>query len=660
MKPIRITITDWGPFKGSQTFEFPQAPGLYFLWGRNEAQPRLGGNGAGKTRLFEALVWVFYGKTSRGLKAGEVANWEVGKNAAVAFTYEVDELPATIERRWSPNSWTLTTYDGSVIDLAKDEGNGALADLALSFESFLNVVLMAQTRPMFLDLKSDAKAALFSEVMGLDRWLDASKKAGQKASAEDEKCRDIEKQLARLEGQLEQLQSQTQDVEALAEEWEAKRQKHLRSVEALYEGALERRKGAKAALIEAEDREALARHNLRLASESAGSEDGLEKARDWAADSRDSVTRLKVQLDALKAHEKLLKDHDKCPTCGQDLEINHWAHESGKAAKVKDQLAGSLRLAEDAARIAAEDVAKLERRMREAADLIKAETRAVDRAEQFTRDARTALAKIDRELDLLEDDAETLEGKENPHHAGKQDSAEKEAALRIDLRHLRRLLDDGLGRYRVFTQWVRWFKELRLELIGEALAQLEVEVNSEVSALGLVGWSLNFQVDRETASGALQRGFIVTVTSPDNQRPVPWEAWSGGEAQRLRVAAQCGLANLIRAHTGATIDLEAWDEPTGGMSPQGIADLLRALEQRAITEQRQVWIIDHHSLSFGGFAGSAGVIKTKSGSQFDQDGLYISGKERDDARESQAPRTRRRSLHDGLGSSPRARHPLIT
>ena len=68
---------------------------------------------------------------SRGLKAGEVANWEIGKNAAVAFTYEVDELPATIERRWSPNSWTLTTYDGSVIDLAKDEGNGALADLAL-------------------------------------------------------------------------------------------------------------------------------------------------------------------------------------------------------------------------------------------------------------------------------------------------------------------------------------------------------------------------------------------------------------------------------------------------------------------------------------------------------------------------------------------------
>lgn len=658
MKPIRITITDWGPFKGSQTFEFPQAPGLYFLWGRNEAQPRLGGNGAGKTRLFEALVWVFYGKTSRGLKAGDVANWEIGKGASVAFTYEVDELPATIERRWSPNSWTLTTYDGSVIDLAKDEGNAALADLALSFDSFLNVVLMAQHRPMFLDLKSDAKAALFSEVMGLDRWLDASRKAGQKAGVEDEKCRDIEKQLARLEGQLEQLQSQAQDVEALAAQW-AKDQQRLIAVEAVaHEGAMERRKGAKAALIEAEDREALARHNLRQARERSVSDDGLEKAQDWASDSRDSVTKLKVQLDALKAHEKLLKDHDKCPTCGQDLDANHWAYESGRAAKVKDQLSGSLRLAEDLARTAAEDLAKLERRMHEAAELIVTAGRAVDKAEQFTRDARNTLAKIDKELDSIEDAAEFLAQEKNPHHAGKQDRTEQEAAILIGLRHQRRLLDDGLGRYRVFTQWVKWFKELRLELIGEALAQLEVEVNSEVSALGLVGWSLNFQVDRETASGNLQRGFIVTVTSPDNQRPVPWEAWSGGEAQRLRVAAQCGLANLIRAHTGATIDLEAWDEPTGGMSPQGIADLLRALEQRATTEQRQVWIIDHHSLSFGGFAGSAGVVKTKAGSQFDLDGLYISGKESPDARESPPTPTGRVPLHAVLGRNSNPRRPL--
>jgi len=115
----------------------------------------------------------------------------------------------------------------------------------------------------------------------------------------------------------------------------------------------------------------------------------------------------------------------------------------------------------------------------------------------------------------------------------------------------------------------------------------------------------------------------VSVLSPHNDRAVPWEAWSGGERQRLIVAAQMGLANLSRARTGADIDLEVWDEPTTGMSPQGVDDLLEALHTRALREQRQVWVVDHRTLGFSNFAGNCGVVKTETGSHFDSKGMRV-------------------------------------
>ena len=81
MTPVSLTITNFGPFRETQKFEFPREPGLYFMWGENQHEPRLEANGAGKSKLWEALVWVIFGKTSRGLKAGDAANWEAGKGA---------------------------------------------------------------------------------------------------------------------------------------------------------------------------------------------------------------------------------------------------------------------------------------------------------------------------------------------------------------------------------------------------------------------------------------------------------------------------------------------------------------------------------------------------------------------------------------------------
>ena len=644
MTPVRISIENWGPFKAREVFEFPQGPGLYFLWGRNEVDPRLGSNGAGKSRVWEALCWVFFGKISRGLKAGDVANWDQGKGATVTFEYLVDgELPCSITRTWSPNSWTWTDWAGVKHDLAKDETNQSYRHLGLSFTSFLSTILLPQRSDMFLDLKADKKAELFSEVMGLDRWLEHSQKAGKKAQEADLRCRALEKELARLEGQRDQIDDRP--TEKLSQDWVRAREARLDELEAIHGRTMSDRKARVLKKAECLVEEAEARARLKAKLDALGNEeDQLAGLRELTTVAGKSLTARETELKALTGHVAFLKDHDHCPTCDQDLDPKVKGAQITKAARVADDLEHEVVRARKAYKQAIDNQLESEKLLSSLGVEVNRARGAVDDAAAATRRMARDIDVLDQDLDRIEDEAERLEAASNPYSGMLADSADRGAKLAKEIKQTRRLLDDADEQYRLLTSWQKWFKEIRLEQIGEALTQLEIEVNSEVSGLGLIGWELKFEVDRETKGGSIQRGFAVTVASPHNVRAVPWESWSGGEAQRLRVAAQWGLANLIRTHTGADLNLEVWDEPTDGMSPEGISDLLNSLEARATTEARQIWIVDHRALSHGGFAGSAGVVKTKTGSHFELDGLYISAKEK--------PRARQRLNEDPDGGPP--------
>lgn len=627
MRILNVTITDWGPFKGSHTFKLPDGPGLYFLWGRNEVEPRLGSNGAGKTRLWEAICWCIFGKTSKGLKAGDVANWDVAKKASVSIFAEVDGErvgASLITRTWSPNSWTAQDLFGNVTDLTKDDTNPVLQSLRMGFDAFLNagLILKSQKRPMFLDLGAEKKAELFSEVMGLDRWLDRAQNASKRAAAEDSACRELEQSLARLDGSIEHLS--IAEIDTASAQWDEEWAAQLYELHEEHKREMARHRGIQGAIDKAKE-------DLEKLPGIGALEQSLEHARDDVAECRRVLDRVLLdrlkkleQADELEKHCDMLDEmqESECPTCGQPLTGEHLDKEWRKTLRRVETLHDEVRALDGKKKSAEDDLA----RARGVLAGVEADWDYSDKdrhdAERLISDLRHDLTRCDQKLDQLEDQDEKLSAKKNPHAAREQERLDKLAEARRLHKQLTRQLDDKLSRWRVFTHWARWFKEIRLEQIGEALAQLEVEVNSQVVALGLTDWSIKFAVDRETGSGSVQRGFSVTVTSPHNPKPVPWDAWCGGESQRLRIAAQCGLSNLIRSQTGSEFNLECWDEPTDALSPQGIQDLLVALAERAETEQRQIWVIDHHSLQFGGFTGSAGVIKTNEGSHFDVSGLY--------------------------------------
>lgn len=615
MRPVSLTLHNFGSFIGPETFHFPDGPGLYFMCGQNDLEPRLGGNGAGKSTLWKAFCWLFFERTSAGLKAGDICNWDVEKGASVSFNFEdTHGLPHTVMRSWAPNKWTHTDgATGHTHDLTKGGENAVLAMLRLNFAAFTQTIVMPQDSELFMDLKGDTQTALFGDVMKLDKWVDYSDKAAARAKSEDSDCRRLERELANVQGKV--------DAAKLAlvwegdSDWQREHDKKVDGIQQEYDNLLTRRRTVNGSRLDAEDDVVKLRIVLAGLSDLSALEKAHTDAKETHAETRDLAARAEGANNALAERRGLLTGKSVCPTCEQPIG-NCGATAKQIQRELDERVKAIMKLWEEEA-MDRDHVTQCFMNLDLARKKVQEVQSDIRQAEQTARNLARDVADLDKRLDALEAQSDAADKEVNPFGKMRKDAEANLARHEAHEQDLRRQVDAAAFKYSVCSNWVKWFKDIRLEQVNEALNHLAIEVNNQVEALGLTGWDIMFGVDRETKGGSVQRGFTATVRSPRTEKRVPWKAWSGGERQRLTIAPQMGLAELIRSRSGCPLNLEVWDEPTKGMSPQGVQDLLEALHNRAQREGRQIWIVDHHTLGFNKFAGSVCVVKDINGSRFD-------------------------------------------
>lgn len=611
MKPIELRLTNFRSFTKQQAFTFSQRAGLNYLTGRNDLEPELEANGTGKSSLWEALCWVLFGKTSRLLKAGDIGTWSDPKNTKVELDFTQQDAEFTLIRTWNPNSLKIKPLRDSAESLKDITQDELEAMLGITFQPFLNSVFMSQFSTMFLDLGPTDKANLVAAVMDLDRWSDFSDRASKKAKDLERSIQLAQQDLSRDQGKKQALEDQNFDADIA--DWERRRKEDIARAESEYKDLLERQTPLK------EQVKAL------VPPATGSAQKALTEAQSKLADARKrwqaehtEETKLKTQLEATEKLWQFFNDATTCPTCGQPVTDKHRDRERTKLDEEAAEFEKAIAAAKDRKKKISDEEADIEA---EIARHREAEREDALKAQKFRsdRDALNAqVTNIDRQLDRLEQSIESLEKQSNPFEERKAENArqleeiiERLMVTKEDLE----ILEAGYSRNQY---WVKGFKDLRLFLISEALTQLEIEVNSAMLQLGLVDWKIEFAVDAETKSGTVRRGFTVLITSPYNKTPVAWESWSGGESQRLRIAAQMGLSNLILNNLGLDVGVEIWDEPSSYMSGGGIQDLLESLQQRAVRLGKQIWIVDHHSLEFGGFDRMVTIVKDTKGSRIEE------------------------------------------
>lgn len=603
-----LIIRDFKSFLGRHELDLDLELGVHFMRGRNTFEKRLGSNGSGKSTIWDALVWCLYGYTPAGLRNTDVIPWSGATQAtSVTLEIEVNGKQRVIKRTASPNTLKIDK---------KDVGPEAVVELVgMSFEVMTNTIILGQGRPLFFDLTPANKMKLLSDVKGLERWDDRSKRAA-------DKTRELEREYDALEGEAKGLFATVGELSAAIkallpkqEQWDVeyaermdranefvrkngKRMdqlyKDVATADLHYDGAMTEVKQLERDISKRNDNLAEARTKLAA----------ITSRREWLVE----------KIDRLDAECKSVRPSvSNCPTCGQPLKTHAGLakHRDGLLSEIKT---AEQELSETKTKGAKLLVAELEKQL---GDVKKHLDEYHAKAEEALRDHKAKqgeLLQLEEQIKQIK--WATDEAEENPHTKAIRMLRKRRNKLRADYDAAGADVVSCAKELERTRYWVKGFKDIKLHVIEELLQELELATAGMLEEVGLVGWRVRYVIERETKSGGTTRGLSIMIGSPKSKgKLVKWESWSGGEGQRLRVVGALALASVLLNHAGVTPSMEVLDEPTQHLSDEGVHDLCDYLAERARSHKRRIFYCDHQSVDGMTFASTITVRHDRGGSR---------------------------------------------
>ncbi|MNW28281.1 Nuclease SbcCD subunit C [compost metagenome] len=162
--------------------------GLLVVLGFNKDDPAFDSNGAGKSTLFEALCWLLFEKTLRGLSGDEIVNLTVGKNTSVVLNFRSDKEDASYrisryrKHNENKNSCHIFKNGKNITPKSTKDANKMIEDIfQLDFNTFTNSIIFGQGLIKTFSTATDKeKKEILEKMMGLEQIKKLQDKAKQK------------------------------------------------------------------------------------------------------------------------------------------------------------------------------------------------------------------------------------------------------------------------------------------------------------------------------------------------------------------------------------------------------------------------------------------------------------------------------------------------
>ena len=595
MKLLQLNARGFRSFEQPVEVDFRKLSGFVRLTGRNELEPELGANGAGKSSIMDALCWGLYGVTSNGLKAGDVKTWWGDNQCVAEVSWESLSHSYNLYRSWRPNKLQLSSDGSPYKECDQQEVDRAIG---MPGDLFLVSVYFGQFCPSFLDLRPNRQLELYSHALSLDVWERASDTAAETSRLLDAAMQQLELNAARTRGAIPELERQVEELEEQSLAWAR--------------GRLDELKGLWFNLLDVQATIAMNEDQTRkngpkgIDYEHLKALEADERMHDKAADAAtDRFDRAVKGVVKARAFGTDVDQETNCPACAQPISQKHIRKHRDELVQLAQREHDDAQKALHVAHAKHEEASKV---LIEERVVVRKKEEAVAILVKNTEGLKVEERRLNERITTLRNQEDIAAAKLVGAHHRLEDARKVSGSATDELNEQRKLTES-------LRYWVKGFRDVRLWLIDESLEQLELEVNNALSALGLNDWTIEFDVERETKSGNVSRGFMAFVSSPYTNGKVPLEAYSGGERQRLRIACSIGIADLFRASCGIETNVELWDEPSSWINQEGIGPLLEALKARAT--DKQVWVADHRAFDYGHFDHIITAVKDDNGSRLE-------------------------------------------
>jgi DNA repair exonuclease SbcCD ATPase subunit len=588
--------------------------GLVFVTGKNKVEPELSSNGAGKSTIMDGLCWCLFGKTSTGLKAATIHNWNSRRTTTAVLIFNRSDVLHTIRRTWSPN--TLKLDNESVTQERLEQF------LNIDFNSFLYSVFISQFGSKFFDLEPAVKLKVFTSILEntLNRWTKASDRAAELSKQYSVKVENTREHIASASGaissfDIEALRQRQRDFDVVKKS-DVNRIKRAISEKHLEQKILNRElRSLNTDIINTK------REMLELKSDIKTEEIKYKKyfkAFDVIREQLATMTGHIEEINRNVTDIESIKNKSLCPTCGGIISI-------GRLNGHLEHLKQHHRSKTEERRVAVGYRKEMELKVKKENDLLSTLTSKLDELESryysLINDRKSNVStntRVSREILVINKELNVKISEPNPFSSLIKEEVEKLRKFRKRRKKLRVELLEITKLFNVTELWKKGFKDIRLMILDESLKELEIQINNNLYHLGLSNWKIDLKIESETQKGNIRREFTVLVTSPVGGGKMPLEVWSGGEGQRLRLAGTLGLMDFIHNRRSTDWNIEWVDEPTQFLSETGVEDLLDVLRLRAKRLNKIIFLSDHRNLDMAGkFSAIINVVKDRRGTRIE-------------------------------------------
>ncbi len=210
MRPLTLTLSAFGPYAGETQISFEDlgSRGLYLI---------TGDTGAGKTFLFDAIVFALYGEASGNAREASMFRSKYAKADAETYVnlrfiyhdrvYEVMRKPEYMRPSKRGEGMTLSraeavfTYpDGRLVTKSKDVTKAVAELLGIDRNQFTQIAMIAQGDFLrLLYARTEERSSIFREIFHTKAYAVLQEKLRTRSGALRAQCEEYEKSIGQYE-----------------------------------------------------------------------------------------------------------------------------------------------------------------------------------------------------------------------------------------------------------------------------------------------------------------------------------------------------------------------------------------------------------------------------------------------------------------------------
>lgn len=597
--------------------------GLILIQGVNNDDPSAKSNGAGKSSIVDALFWVLYGETARGVGGDDVINDTVGKDCHVSVLVEdgADSFEISRGRKSKEIKNALIVKQilpTGNLDLTKgtDKETQKVVEkiIGSSKEVFTAAVYAGQEKMPDLPGMTDKQLKLLiEEAAGVEVLSEAYTEARARALTADSAQKTATAELTNARLAVTSAEDELKAAEEQKALFESQR-KDKAKLELAKVPAIKADLDATTAALAAMPNEAALVSKIGLLQISLDEQKGEQKTLDAhnAAASKiereiaaamATLTSGKKQLDGEVTR---LADIDSivgkpCGECGKaycahDLEGAKAARTTRIAEKKAEllpmatnirELQGKLKTAQETAatfKVSMTDVSAVARESSETNTVLN-DVRA------RTRQVSTLTAQID----ALKKAAKAHLEAENPWVKIEADRREKRQKVEKRVGDAEGALFEADKAKELADMAVKVFGPagVRAHILDTVTPILNDQTSDYLGVLADGNIHATWNTLAKTAKGDLKEKFNIEVTNDKGAKS--FAGLSGGEKRKARVASSMALQDMVATRASKPINLWIGDEIDHALDDAGLERLMSILERKA-RERGTVLVISHNAL----------------------------------------------------------------